>query len=59
MKVWVIRDGALNAPILDVMTSSDDKSASDVITIWQGSYLGRLYANAFPNALAIEATHVE
>lgn len=58
MKVWVIRKGAINAEILDVMTSDDDQDSTAVIKKWRTGWVGGVaMKNYAPDAIAVECLH--
>ena len=57
MKVWNIRESNPHGALLDVVTSSDDKTAKDVCAAWAASAQAKYIAHM--HAVAVAAPHYE
>ncbi|BAN28190.1 hypothetical protein [Caballeronia insecticola] len=57
MRIWNIREGSPHGALLDVVTSSDDTTAKDVLEGWiqsaQAKYISHMHA------VAVLAPHYE
>ena len=56
MKVWNIREGSAHGALLDVVTSSDDKTAEEIHTAWIASHQAKYISHK--HAVAVAAPHI-
>ncbi|WP_246793785.1 hypothetical protein [Burkholderia perseverans] len=57
MKIWNIREGSAHGALLDVVTSSDEKTGKEICEAWVQSAQARYIAHK--HAVAVLAPHFD
>jgi uncharacterized protein YwbE len=57
MKIWNIREGSAHGALLDVVTSSDEKTGKEICEAWVKSAQARYIAHK--HAVAVPAPHFD